>query len=340
MIKKILVVSFAIFLLSGCGEKGDIKDTFCGLGIDARYCKCAFHNEYCESIGMSKGEADEYVHKMYYEWKNPDVEKLTKECKEKNGYFSGRSCFLCDHGEVATDTKCVPADEIEEGNEGDEEDEEVSEETAKGECKYDNECAATCEGDIAWKQGCNARTNTCEKTFDTDCTSDIETFGDVEIPKMCSSGACVSDTAMIAQKRAEMEKIKKEMSDEVKEINAQRAELTALMLDANKNCLNGIADMTNVAILEFATRVGSVMAGGFPDLASASVDYVNDAINKMSATASDDAAAEQKLKPHEYIKLNCGLYDHFKLLLAATDAELEDALENARKADELLQQLP
>lgn len=338
MIKKILIVSFAVFFLSGCGEKSEIKDTFCGLGIDARYCKCAFHSEYCESLGMSKGEAKNYVYEKYDEWKNPDLDKLKEECTAKNGVFYGRTCMLCKQNEVATDTKCVPADEV--SDEIIDEDDEISDEVAKGECKYDSDCEAVCEGDTAWKRGCNARTNLCENTFDTDCAVETETFGDMQFSKMCSTGVCVRDDGAIAQERAKLEGIKNEMSDEVKAINARRNDLTNVMLDANKNCLNGLADMTNVAILEFATRVGSIMAGGFPDLASASVDYVNDAINKMFATTSDDVSAEKKLKPHEYIKLNCGLYDHFKLLLVATDAELDEALENARKADELLQQLP
>lgn len=335
MIRKILVVGVMIFVFSGCGDKGTIKDTFCGLGIDARYCKCAFHNEYCDSIGMSKGEAKKHVYEKYEEWKNPDVDKLAEECAQKNGYFYGRTCSICDHGEVPQGMACVPADEA-----VDEEEAVAEEEVAdNGECKFDSDCPAMCEGDVMWKRGCNARTNTCEKTFDTDCSADIESFGDVGFPKVCSAGACVRDGASIARERAELEQLEKDMSDEVKKINAQRSELQALMLDSNKKCINGIADMTNVAILEFATRVGSVMAGGFPDLAGASVDYVSDAINKISAAASDDASAQQKLSPTEYIKINCDLYAHFSKLLAATDGPLDEALDNARAADEQLSQL-
>ena len=336
--RKILLVGIVIFVLNGCSDKSDIKDTFCGLGIDARYCKCAFHNEYCESIGMSKGEAKNYVYEKYEEWKNPDVKKLEEECAQKNGYFYGRTCSICNQGEVPQGLACVPEDEAMDmiGGEDVLEEEDIDE----GECKFDSDCPAVCEGDTMWKRGCNARTNTCEKTFDTDCTANIELFGDMSFPKVCSAGACVRDDVAIAQKKAYLEQIKKDMSDEVKSINAQRDDLKNLMLDANKNCINGIADMTNVAIVEFATRVGSVMAGGFPDLASASVDYVSDAINKIAATGDNTTPEDQKLKPHEYIKLNCGLYDHFTLLLAATDGELDEALEKARIADEKLLQLP
>jgi hypothetical protein len=150
----------------------------------------------------------------------------------------------------------------------------------------------------------------------------------------------VRDEKNINQKRSELEAIKKNMSDEVKAINAQRDDLKNVMLDANKNCINGIADMTNVAILEFSTRIASVMAGGFPDIASASVDYVSDALNKISAAVDTEAPEDKKLKPEEYIKLNCDLYKHFSDLLAATDDELESSLKSAEDADEQLKLLP
>jgi hypothetical protein len=135
------------------------------------------------------------------------------------------------------------------------------------------------------------------------------------------------------------------------------------MLDSNKNCLNGLADMTNLAIMEFATRVGSILAGGIPDvaamtanaasvasglvvenvknLASAAVDYAGFAVQKLSAYEQGvPVDEEKKLKPHEYIKLNCDLYQYFKGVIAESDIELEMALEKAREVDVLLRSLP
>lgn len=337
--KKTIFLLIPLLVLAGCGgpDKSDVKNNFCGVNIDARYCKCAFHNEYCKDLGMSSGEAEDHVYDKYDQWQNPDLNALEAKCNDKNGAFSGQTCFICDQGETVVNNKCVSDDEIEESVEEVIENEDVAN---TGECKYDSDCPATCEGDMMWKRGCNARTNTCENTFDTNCAVEVESFGDMGIAKICTAGACVRDTASIVQEKAELEQIKKDMSDEVKVINTQREELKNLMLDANKNCINGIADMTNVAILEFATRVGSVMAGGFPDLASASVDYVNDAINKISASADTATPAEKKLKPHEYIKLHCDLYTHFSTLLEATDAELEEALSTAQEADDQLKLLP
>ncbi|MEA3323488.1 MAG: hypothetical protein U9Q12_04670, partial [Patescibacteria group bacterium] len=297
--------------------------------------------EYCDSLNMSKGEAKDYVYEKYDEWKNPDLDKLEQECNAKNGAFFGRTCMLCDQGEVVSDNKCVPKVEEEEIAEVEEivEDDEVDEDMI-GDCKYDSDCSAVCEGSVAWKMGCDPSIGECIKTFDTNCSSDVETFGGLNFPKVCSGGKCMRDTGSIEKMKIELQALKNEASQDVKLTNAQRQELQALMLDANKNCINGIADMTNVAIVEFGTRIASLMAGGLPSLADASVDYINDAINKLSAQGNANLTDEQKLKPDEYISLNCGLYNDFKTYLTATGVELDNELENAHEIDDMLQALP
>ncbi len=209
-----------------------------------------------------------------------------------------------------------------------------------GECKYDSDCDAICESDVMWKMGCNARINSCEKTFDTDCSADEEMFGEMSFGKICSTGACVRDDASISAMSTKLTSEKKKASDEVKSINARRDDLTNVMLDTNKNCINGIADMTNVAIIEFSTRIASLMAGGLPSAADAAVDYAGDALNKLYAYSDGTPPEEKKLKPHEYIKLNCDLYNHFKAELTASGQELDDALEEARTIDAQLDALP
>ncbi|MBN1793248.1 PAAR domain-containing protein [Candidatus Woesearchaeota archaeon] len=56
-----------LVLLAGC-TGSDIKDNFCGVHINFQYCKCAFHNQYCDSIGMTKSEAKAYVYAQYEAW--------------------------------------------------------------------------------------------------------------------------------------------------------------------------------------------------------------------------------------------------------------------------------
>lgn len=73
--------TFNIFLiillltLVGCSNS-KIKDEFCGVHINYQYCKCAFHNEYCDAVSMTKSEANTYVYEQYENWlnKNSDEE--------------------------------------------------------------------------------------------------------------------------------------------------------------------------------------------------------------------------------------------------------------------------
>jgi uncharacterized Zn-binding protein involved in type VI secretion len=89
--KKILILLLLIMgttLISGCSGNSDIKDNFCGIHIDYRYCKCAFHNEHCNSIGMSKSEAKELVYSQYEAWIGEPSEESEDEkygIIEKNG---------------------------------------------------------------------------------------------------------------------------------------------------------------------------------------------------------------------------------------------------------------
>lgn len=373
-LKMLFILLAAVLLLSACTEKsaftkGDIKDDFCGAYINFQYCKCAFHNEYCDAIGMKKREADKYVKEQYEKWVDSELAEFKQNCAADNGYSKGENCFKCKADEIAKEGGCVArnganseADEADDEAENQPADEEgASAETAV--CKYDSDCEPLCEGAILWKMGCNPRENICEKTFDTDCAADIENFGGQAFPKICAQGACVRDAENIEKTKANLLQTKQTWSDAVKDINSARADINIAMLDANKNCINGIADMTNVAIMEFSTRIASVLAGGIPDiaamtasaaekagglamehvknLAGAAADYAGEALNRLYNYQSGEPAQEtEKLKPHEYIKLNCDLYEYFKNVLAASDADLDTALTNAKQADELYKALP
>jgi len=346
-----------VFFLSGCSdsitfERGDKKDDFCGSHINFQYCKCANHGEYCDSIGMSRGDAKNYVNEQYDKWVESEREIFKEKCYEDGGIYKKEKCTYCDDDEISVNNKCVKSDEVDE-----------DEESEEGDCKYDSDCDPICEGEVAWKMGCNPRENKCIKTFDTDCGADIEYFSSLEVPKTCSEGICVRDDASIEELRGKLEAESKLWSDTVKAINATRDDLSIAMLDSNKQCLNGLADMTNLLILEGATRIASVLAGGIPDVAKMTAsagehaaglmaenikglagsvsDYTGDIVNKVYAYGQGTPAVEeQKLKPHEYIKLNCDLYDYFKLMIAESEVELELALEQARRVDELLKSLP
>ena len=371
---KLLTIFGLLFLFSGCSEhitfeRGDKKDDFCGVHINYQYCKCANHGDHCDSIGMSRGEAKDYVNGKYDKWVDEEREEFEDDCYVDGGVYSKGRCTYCDDDETAVNNECVDNDDLDEGDDeytdedGDDEDEYVDENKEEGECKFDSDCDAVCEGNVAWKMGCNARNNTCEQTFDTDCDSEVEEFAGLSFPKACADGVCIRDDAAIEEMRIALQGEKDMWIDTVNAINGTRLDLTTAMLDANKRCLNGLADMTNLLILEGATRIASVLAGGIPDVAKMTASTADHAagllqsnIEAFAGSVSDytgaqvqkvynysqgtPTAEEKKLKPHEYIKLNCDLYDFFKAMIAESDVELELALEQARRVDALLQSLP
>jgi hypothetical protein len=361
----VVVFLMVPLFLSGCDERGfdtnDIKNSFCGVHINYQYCKCAFHGEFCKDIGMSKSEAKNHVYDEYEKWKEGGLDDFKKKCLENNGFVTGNSCYKCNQDQVVRDNRCVSVDEVNPEETIEEEEEAVTEEAQT--CKYDSDCDPICEEDVRWKMGCNAISNTCEKTFDNDCSVDIETFGEQSFPKVCIEGECARDEESIGNFKAKLTHEKELWIDAGKQINAVRPELNSAMLLANKNCINGIADMTNVAIMEFATRVSSVLAGGIPDVASmtasaadtasgliseqvknlagAAGDYVGEALNRLyNYQKGEPVEAEKKLAPHEYIKLNCDLYHYFNEVQAESDKDLQTALDNAKEADRLLKELP
>ena len=114
-----IISAFLLLTLTGCGQlpdgvertedfnKPDIKDEFCGIQIGYQYCKCAFHNQFCDEIGMTKKEADKYVKEEYEKWLSTSRQDFTANCKAANGFMTDDVCNYCDAGYVADETSCV-----------------------------------------------------------------------------------------------------------------------------------------------------------------------------------------------------------------------------------------
>lgn len=85
----LLFVFTGALVFSGCGSsvdstevfRRDIKNDFCGPVMNFRYCKCAFHGEFCEEIKMSKKEADDHVQAEFEKWKEKELEAFAKKCE-------------------------------------------------------------------------------------------------------------------------------------------------------------------------------------------------------------------------------------------------------------------
>lgn len=89
----------------------DVKDDFCGAVISFQYCKCAFHNDYCDEIGMSRSEADAYVKSEYEKWRQGQLLTFEENCKNYGGVFVDDECGYCEEGFAVVDNKCVPQEE-------------------------------------------------------------------------------------------------------------------------------------------------------------------------------------------------------------------------------------
>ena len=94
----------------------NIKDDYCGVMINYKYCKCAFHgnqgdNKWCDKIGMIQETANEYVWNSFEAWKI----ELEKKCMLDNGFWVNEECRYppkCSSREVAIDWNCHPISEF------------------------------------------------------------------------------------------------------------------------------------------------------------------------------------------------------------------------------------
>jgi hypothetical protein len=88
----------------------NVKDDFCGLYINFQYCKCAFHNEYCDAVGLSPGSAGTYVLNEFRAWNKDRIQAMGMSCVLGGGYWnrSNWSCTMCTEGDVLEGRTCVP----------------------------------------------------------------------------------------------------------------------------------------------------------------------------------------------------------------------------------------
>ena len=87
----------------------DVKNNFCGVYINFQYCKCAFHNEYCEAVNYTPSSANSYVYAEYIKWLEPQIEAFARSCLAKGGIWNRptQSCVYCEQGYVKENGRCA-----------------------------------------------------------------------------------------------------------------------------------------------------------------------------------------------------------------------------------------
>lgn len=118
ILKKIILVISLIFVfilsLGGClpGKydeefvSRDIKTDFCGPVMNFKFCKCAFHGEYCsdplleEKSITSKTEAKAYVEAEFEAWERQQIAAFKANCIATGGQTEEKTntCYRCAPG--------------------------------------------------------------------------------------------------------------------------------------------------------------------------------------------------------------------------------------------------
>ena len=105
-----------LLFLAACSaesfEAPEIKDDFCGVEINYQYCKCAFHNEFCDAIGMDKSGANAYVHSEYDAWVDELLADWLAACALAGGIPGEDDCTYCDEGLIVQNGECVLAEDV------------------------------------------------------------------------------------------------------------------------------------------------------------------------------------------------------------------------------------
>lgn len=119
----LMLFSLSVFL-SACGTsqekfvKPDIKDDFCAVVINYQYCKCAFHNEFCDVVGLNSATANWYVRSEYNRYIEFLQEEFSSSCRRDGGKILSRNtCTYCEAPREWEGNKCVEKKDEEENEE-------------------------------------------------------------------------------------------------------------------------------------------------------------------------------------------------------------------------------
>lgn len=158
------------------------------------------------------------------------------------------------------------------------------------ECRFDSDCKPVCEGNVYWKKGCDAQTDKCVKTFDTDCASQYTVVGEFSFGKVCRASGCADDASAIRAKKSAL-------VAEANDYTAQMQEATALRQTAAKNCISALSDVTDKLIIDTAMT--------FARLPRSPTSIYSLTTKNTIDRIGTAAAPNTKMSAEEFISLNC-----------------------------------
>ena len=234
---------------------------------------------YCEHIGENEGPPN-YAREECYQ--AIAVKTGNPEYCEKMGDYSAWGNDISG-GSAYSREDCLnlvgPIDEDED------EDEDEEDEMEEGECKYDSDCDSICEGNVYWKMGCDAETNSCIKTFDTNCADEDSLIGAFAFPKLCSAESICMDN------KTEIVGMKTALSSEAHQWNTLMQNVERARRQALDNCIDALSDVTNKFIIDSAITFSSI-AGLRMDMSYQSMAQFNKYIQPSGGTVASLATAQ------------------------------------------------
>lgn len=160
----------------------------------------------------------------------------------------------------------------------------------KGECRFDSDCSSICDGNVFWKRGCDPQSDTCVKTFETDCSVKTTDIGNYSFPMLCTVTGCIDDTSAIHAQ-------KEDLIAQVNTYTAAMQQTTTLRQIASRNCINGLAEVTNKLIIDTAVS--------FSSLPTNMVAIYSDTTKQAIDTIGSAAGGSNTMSAEEFISLNC-----------------------------------
>ncbi len=97
-------------------QEPSIKNDYCGPVMNYKYCKCAFHGQHCDAVGMDSAGANNYVQSGFTNWANEKRVQFGAVCNEQGGIqktIDGQfGCLYCDPPSFKYEGDCWTVEEL------------------------------------------------------------------------------------------------------------------------------------------------------------------------------------------------------------------------------------